>query len=516
MGLVLALMVAAATVGGTAAKALAQDLQKEIAAVIGRTRVGNATIGISIVDVQSGRELGAYKGSERLIPASNLKLLTSGSALAVLGADYEFRTSLERHGNRLVIKGAGDPAFADPVLLEQMNLNLDAFISKLVESVTKTGMTRCDEIIVDDRVFDRTYVHPDWPKDQLDKGYCAEVSGLNFHANVLRIFASPGSRDSEMGIITTEPSSGGIEVKSRVRTVKGRAGSTAIGAIRAGQSNIFTISGTVNAPLQVPAETTLHEPSLVFARILASRLASAGVVSGDWSDPLGAPAGRAGDAPLCRLANADEDFTKSDATLAVVRTPLSVVLQRCNGDSENLYAEAMLKLIGNKATGQSGTWANGASVVRMQVRDRLGPETAAALYLSDGSGMSRANKVTATMLAQWLSSLARDPAIGQAFVDSVPRARAEGTMRDRFRSRTPINEVRGKSGYIKSVRTLSGYVTDPSTQRRVAYSVLINGDMQADAKGFHEEIVMIADRWLAKQTEDAQERLGGGEPRRKK
>src|SRR5690606_28843848 len=164
-----------------------QELDRELTVLLGRAGLGNAGVGVSIVDVATGRELASHRADERMIPASNLKLLTSGAAVAVLGPTYEFRTQIERHGDKLVIRGAGDPAFADPVLLEQMGVTLDAFMDRLVESVTRVGMTRCDEIIVDDRVFDRTYIHPDWPRDQLDKGYCAEVSGLNFHANVLRI-----------------------------------------------------------------------------------------------------------------------------------------------------------------------------------------------------------------------------------------------------------------------------------------------------------------------------------------
>lgn len=508
-------------VGAFICPASAQDLAKEVTGIVNRARLGSASVGVSIIDVQSGRELAAHRANERLIPASNLKLLTSAAAVAVLGADYEFRTQIERYGDRLVIRGSGDPAFADPVLLEEMRTNLDAFIDRLVESVTKTGITRCDEIIVDDRVFDRAYIHPDWPKDQLDKGYCAEVSGLNFHANVLRIFASPSARESELAVLTTEPSGGGIEIKCRAKTVRGANRNTAIGAIRAGDQNVFTISGTVNAPLRDPAETTLHEPSLVFARIFAERLARAGVSSGAaGADPLTTQT-RHGAAAPCRLANTEESFGDMTALLAVVRTPLKVVLERCNQDSENFYAESLLKLLGKVGTGQPGTWANGTSVVRLQVRDRLGPDAVASMFLSDGSGMSRANKVTASILARWLANVANDRQVAPAFIDSIPRARAEGTMRRRFLDKSPINEVCGKSGLLNGVRSLSGYVTDTTTQRRVAYSIIVN-DIPADVtaarvKTFHEDIVMVVDRWLAKQAgDDVQERLGGGESRRKK
>src|SRR5262249_340764 len=157
------------------------------------------------------------------------------------------------------------------------------------------------------------------------------------------------------------------------------------------------VSGTVNAPLKEAAETTLHEPSLVFAHLFAERLVTGGVASATSA------------AIPCRLVGADEDLGAADETITVVRTPLSVVLERCNRESENLYAESMLKLVGKTATNQSGSWANGTGVVRMQVRDRLGPEFASTLFLADGSGMSRMNRVTAALLANWLVNLSRDP-----------------------------------------------------------------------------------------------------------
>lgn len=501
---------------------LAQDLTRQVENIVSRAKLGSSSVGVCVIDLSSGKEIASYRKDERMIPASNMKLLTSGAALSVLGPDYEFRTQLERHGDRIVIRGAGDPAFADPALLGQMQISLDGFMSRLVESVTRAGMTRCAEIIVDDRYFDRDYIHPDWPRDQLDKGYCAEVSGLNFHANVLQVFAAPSSRESEMAIITTEPTGAGIEVRSRARTVKGPNSNTAVGALRQGLENSFTITGTVNSPLRDPAETTLHEPSLVFARLLSERLADAGVVVPATAgvapgDPLTKRSGLSNAAP-CRLVGADEAIGEPDLVLAVVRTPLSVVLDRCNQDSENLYAESLSKTIGRVSTGQPGTWSSGASVLRLQVRDRLGPDAAATLNAADGSGMSRGNKVTASLLARWLESIAGDQKVGPAFISSLPRARAEGTMRRRFNDKRLANEVRGKSGLLNGVRTLSGYITDPETGRMVSYSILVN-DIPSDVPGtrvkeFHEEVVVAVDQWLASRTRGAvQEKLGGGESR---
>ncbi len=490
----------------------AQDLNKDVTAAIAKAHLGASTVGISIIDVQTGAALAAINQDERFSPASNMKLLTTGTALAMLGPDYEFRTRLQRHGARIVIEGAADPAFADHVLLAEMHTGLNAFVERLAKAVVDSGMTTVSEVIVDDRVLDRDYIHPEWPRDQLDSWYCAEVSGLNFHANVLCAFASPGAREGDAAIIRTEPAGSAVEIVTRAKTV--HAGNTSFWAAREALENKFTIFGTVRAAPVEPIEVTMHEPSVVFARLLADRLAQLGLGplarARAASDPPGEPTAPA----PCRLAATDEELGTPDESLAVVRTPISVILRRCNVDSHNLYAESLIKLLGHVSTGQPGTWSGGGAVVRMQVRQLLGPEAAATIFITDGSGLSRSNKVTPAVLARWLAAISQDERFGAAFVQSLPRAKLDGTMAKRFESKTLLNEVRGKSGLINGVRCLSGYVTNRESGHRLAYSILVN-DIPAGVPGprvkeFHEDVVEIADKWLARRCKVQEKEAVGG------
>jgi len=193
------------------------------------------------------------------------------------------------------------------------------------------------------------------------------------------------------------------------------------------------------------------------------------------------------------------------------------VLERCNVDSDNLYAESLLKYCGHKSTGQPGSWSNGAAVVRMIMKERLGSEMASQLIMTDGSGLSRGNRVSPGMVTRWMASLARDDKLGAMFVASLPTV-GEGTLKKRFKGAKLRCEVRGKSGYIREVRTLSGFVTDPVSMRRMAYSVLINeipADGDIKAKEFHETVVKLIDEELAgaaeavKQKKRDGERIGG-------
>lgn len=501
---------ALAGVLGLAASSPAQSLQRKVEGALTRARLGNAHVGVSIYDVQSRTELvdvevNARGSDHGFIPASNLKLLTSGTALCVLGKDYEFRTSLILDGDKLIVRGSGDPGFADPELLDKMGNGLGELLDRLVgmarQSMGPDGAGRIREVVLDDRVFDREYVHPEWPREQLHLAYCAPVSGLNFHANLLNVYVDPAR---------SQPEAPWIVVKRSLRKVKD--GSTELRLDREKDGPYtFKLSGTVRYAPDGPVQVTVNESCLILGRLLADRFIAAG---------LAAP-GLSSETMPVRLAAPDEQIGDGPGaqTLATVRTPIATILSRCNVDSDNLYAESLLKASGHKSTGQPGSWANGTAVVRMTVRERIGPDFAMQLVMTDGSGLSRGNRVTPGMLTRWLASMAGDPELGPVFVNSLATV-GEGTLKKRFKGDKLRCEVRGKSGYIREVRTLSGFVTEPQSGRRVAYSVLINdipAGADAKSKEFHEDVVEIIDGYLAdragldgaRKADDDRERVGG-------
>lgn len=487
-----------------AAGALAQELNSDVQRLINKARLGPAIVGVSIVDLQTGKTLAGFKDNDLFTPASNMKLITSGAALLTLGADFSFTTKIWTVGDRLVIEGDGDPGLADPELLREMGKSPGDLVEWMVEQARQAGVANSiREVVADARAFDDQLVHPTWPADQLSRWYCAEVSGLNFHANVIQVFASPATREGEAPTLRYEPATQWVQLVNRARTV--REGMSAVSVEPqpgggAGDDNRFVVSGSVRGALDEPIEATTHNGGLILARMIADRLGGAG-------------GGGGGDKPVARLAKGDENLGVPGVNVAVVRTRMEEILRRCNGDSHNLYAECLLKRAGRAATGQPGSWANGAALVRMKLRELLGPEAAATVGVADGSGMSRQNKITPAIMTAWLGALQKEKGVGAAYVASMPVAQQDGNMVKRFRGRKLENEVRAKSGFINGVRCLSGYVTHPDTGRRVAFSVLINevpGNMGGKAKELHEDIVESVDRWLSqKEKARARPAVGG-------
>ena len=479
-----------AAVACLASPALAGSLQGRLDRLINESRLKDRiALSVTLLDAQSGDDLGTHQPDQQLIPASNMKILTSGTAAWVLGPTFVFETTVVRIGDQIVIRGAGDPALADPDLLRQMKLSVDQFLDIWVDAIVKSGPAP-REVIVDDRVFDREWVHPTWPTAQLNRSYCAEVSGLNFHRNVISVFAKPEAV-GRSPTISLEPAAPWMNIRNQASSV-GRDKRHTAWASRPPASNDITLHGDVRYATS-PVEVTIHDNPAHVARLVAERVAT-----------------KTGAKVASRAAGADEVLT-GGTILHVVRTALPTALERCNMESENLYAESLLKRIGREVTRSPGSWNTGAAVVRMHLIERLGPEAGSDAIVADGSGMSRENRVTTRLLAQWLRSLQADERTSEIFFASLPRAGQEGTLDKRFSGVKLNNDVRAKSGYLSGVSALSGYVTDPATGRRAVFSIIANDKPNSipltDVRKLEEKIVALLDAWVTEQA--AAPRLGG-------
>jgi D-alanyl-D-alanine carboxypeptidase/D-alanyl-D-alanine-endopeptidase (penicillin-binding protein 4) len=225
-------------------------------------------------------------------------------------------------------------------------------------------------------------------------------------------------------------------------------------------TNDMVFRGKVKNRRSSPINVTVNDPPMFFGALLQYRLKLAGVAV----DHVVRPA-------------ADAQFP-AGKTLHVIQTTIDQVLQRCNKDSQNLFAECLFKRMGRKVTGRPGSWDNGAAAMRLFLHDRLGARSA-ALTIADGSGMSRDNHVTARSLVEVLTAMVRDPRLSEPYVQSLSIGGVDGTLEHRFHDLKGAT-VLGKSGYISQVATLTGMVlvpdaTRPSGHRTVMFSLLFNG-----------------------------------------
>ncbi|MCC6950406.1 MAG: D-alanyl-D-alanine carboxypeptidase/D-alanyl-D-alanine-endopeptidase [Phycisphaerales bacterium] len=476
--------------------AQAGSLTDDVRRLVAAQKLGAAKVGICIRDVENGLTLADLNGSTPLTPASNMKLLTSGAALLVLSPDYQFSTELVQDGDRLILRGSGDPALADPEVLSLMKpkMTVGDVLDVIADAATTAGVRNARELVVDDRVFDREFVHPSWPADKLDRGYSCQVSGLNFHANVILVFPRPGGDGpGSPPSFAIEPESPFLSISNKARTIAN--GKNSVWLSREPDTNRFTLHGDVKYAAQVGVEITIHDPAMFAGQLLADRLKGVGAMT----------------SPTVRLAGPADPGGPTGKSVAAITTPISEVMKRCNTDSANLYAESLLKSMGHAVTKEPGSWKNGASVLRMVLSQKLGPDQAARVTIADGSGLSRDNAVSAEALARWLEVMGRDRTVRDMFAESLASP-GEGTLRERFRGDKIGTHICAKSGFINGVRTLSGYAIDEASGRRVAFSVMVN-DIKTDtqtlaSKELHEQIALLCDRWLAARASQTP-KLGG-------
>jgi len=424
----------------------AQPLQSRIEKLIHNADLGEATLAVYVAETTDGLPLVEIDADAPMIPASNMKLVTTAAAATLLDEDFAFRTQLRQRGDDLIVVGSGDPAFGDEALLEAMGLNVEHLLNRWVRAVQRRGVRRVERLLVDDRIFDDQHVHPNWPADQLDAWYCAPVAGLNFNDNCVEIYAAP-TVTGRAPRIKTRPLSAPVVITNRASTGNRNA-------LRAGRergANRITLRGTVHHRYPTRVFITVHDPPMFFARTLADRLRAAGIAVG-----------------MVGRAEA-EQAVGGPSLLAEVRTPLAEVIRRCNRDSQNLFAEALIKRLGHEVTGGPGSWDSGAAAIRMFLANTIGP-SAATLVVDDGSGLSRENRLTARQLGLLLHFMHETPDVADRFLDSLAVGGENGTLERRFEDLAA--RVRGKSGYIRHTITLSGYLS--FGPRTYVFSILLN------------------------------------------
>jgi D-alanyl-D-alanine carboxypeptidase/D-alanyl-D-alanine-endopeptidase (penicillin-binding protein 4) len=429
--------------------------------VINRPQYSRVRWGILVQPLYKGQNLYSRDAQKYFTPASNTKLLTTAAALQQLGANFRIRTSVYQDGNNVVrVLGRGDPSFNDTQLVA------------LARQLKVKGITQIEKLIADDSYFQGDIVHPSWEWEDVYSDYGAPVNNLIVNQNVFSIKLIPQVVGKPLQVAWTDFSEARLwQIINQSVTVEEKQPAF-INVTRKLSGNVLRIQGQLAAkadPFLV--KVPVVDPNNYFLRRFRIaligkkiRLRETAVVSGG--------------------INQEE--------LAFVESPLlSDLVMETNQNSNNLYAEALLRAIASQPKKPDQTTVNTALEVLKTTLTQLGVNSTGYVIV-DGSGLSRHNLISPEALVQVLQGMAKTPS-SSVYRASLPIAGKSGTLKTRFQNTPAEGIVQAKTGTVTGVVSLSGYVNS-SKYDPLVFSIIVNQSEQkakALREGIDEIVVLL-------------------------
>ena len=464
-----------ARVTSTTTKTL-EELKARITEVLQKPELAAAIVGIKVVSLDTGRTIFEENPGTLLRPASNMKIYTVAAALDRLSPDYRFNTSVYAltrpdaagilHGD-LTIYGRGDPSIA-----ARFN-NGDYFfrINELASQIAAAGVKRVEgDLIGDETYFIGPKYGSGWAWEDLQWWYGAEVSALTINDNALDLSIKPGPAVAGPAIISTGPPDPLLTIVNRVTTGP-KASKRDLIIHRPLTTDVLEISGSI--PIDDRGYTrsvSISHPGLLFVYLLRASLAQRGVII----------TGKTRTLPPLSYSTTTALTNPSLIEIASLQSPpLSLVAAQTLKPSQNLYTELILRTLGRVVpvppSPNSSDIARTSEDAGLQVVKTFLQEAAvnsSGLDLSDGSGLSRDNMITADSSVRLLTHMSRHR-YATAFREALPVAGVDGTLRNRMKGTLAENNVRAKTGTLRSAASLSGYLTTAAGEKLV-FSIMVN------------------------------------------
>jgi D-alanyl-D-alanine carboxypeptidase/D-alanyl-D-alanine-endopeptidase (penicillin-binding protein 4) len=448
--------------------------------------------GIEVVSLTNGKTLFSLNAGKLFTPASNTKLFTSAAALALIGPDYKFHTTLETIGTvdkygrltgDLVLVGRGDPNLSGRTLpytlRTERKLPPVKVFEDLADQLVQKGVKYIDgDIVADDSYYAFERYGEGWTQDDLVWEWGAPVSALTINDNVVFVNILPADRPGDKAFVTVNPFPDYYRIDNRVITTPPGTGPRRIYINREPGSNVLTLWG--NIPLDDTGANealAIEDPADFGAQLFRFLLERRGITIYGKSRTHHTELANLSTFSVTTLASAGGGAEQHGAR--VVNPPLVLAsyesqpliqdLRVVNKVSQNLHAELLLRLLGRER-GTAGTIEGGLEVLRGFLGQAdIHPEE---FVFYDGSGLSRQNLVTPHAVVKLLRFVINQP-WGNQFLETLPVGGIDGSLAERFKNTVAQGRVIAKTGSLGHVNALSGYATTQKGER-VTFAILAN------------------------------------------
>jgi serine-type D-Ala-D-Ala carboxypeptidase/endopeptidase (penicillin-binding protein 4) len=466
------------------------SLKKQVETILAQPDLAHGFWGVEIAQATSGRVLYSLNADKLFTPASNTKLFTTAAALAMIGPDYKFRTTVETNGSLdkygrltgdVILVGRGDPTLSGRELPYNIRTQRDTdsvrVLEQLADELVEKGVKYIDgDVVADDSYFAFERYGEGWSQDDLVWADGAPVSALTINDNVVFVNILPGTHPGDRAFVSITPFADYYKIDNRLMTTPAGSGRR-VYINREPGSTQLTLWGTI------PVDDTganeglaIDDPAEFAADLFRHLLEVRGIAIygkdrtrhtelaslSTFTSTVVASSGGGGDHPLVSpvgpLVLAEHESA-----------PLAEDIEVINKVSQNLHAEILLRLLGREK-GTAGTVQAGLEVLRGFLNNA---GIASEEYdFHDGSGLSRENLVSPHAVVQLLEYAASQP-WGTEFRNSLPTAGIDGSLADRFKDLAPGVHVFAKTGSLEGVKCLSGYAVTAKGEQLV-FSVVSN------------------------------------------
>ncbi|MDQ3191221.1 MAG: D-alanyl-D-alanine carboxypeptidase/D-alanyl-D-alanine-endopeptidase [Bacteroidota bacterium] len=423
----------------------------------------NGSFGFYAVDTKTGELIAEYNSNQSLIPASTMKAVTTAASLELFGSKHQFKTTIEYDGyidsnctlqGNLYIKGGGDPSLGSSYLFSK-TLKLE-FLKNWTQAVLSLGIYSINgSIIADDRIFSSEMIPSTWTWGDIGNYYGAGASGLSIFDNIFEIEFISGKIGDLVVVKNIFPPIPYMQMKIEVKASGVNSDNSIIygapdspnrrikGEIPSGRSS-YTVKGAIPTPPLLAA--------YAFDEILKK---NGFQISGEPS-------------VISRINT--KNIKQNRKTIVEFYSPfLEEIIYWTNLKSINPFAEHLLNHIGLL---QLKSGDNNAGVKALtDFWHSKGIDTQ-GMFIADGSGLSRANGITAKQMAEIMKYMASSYQF-ESFYNSLAIAGKSGSIANLCQGTSANNNLRAKSGYINRVRSYTGYVHNKSGNL-VAFSMIAN------------------------------------------
>ena len=445
--------------------AIAANAQSTSLQQTAETFASDPTFSTSYVSIKAvkgdGEELVSLNSDKLLVPASNMKLISTGAALFTLGPEYRFTTELAYDGHisegtlhgHLYIVGGGDPTIGSK---DSIAVELTETFAQWEAALQRAGIRKIQGYVIGDgRWMNGMGEDSTWQLGDLGTYYGAAVTGLMFYENMMSFSVGPGKAVGDPVEITPYyPSCSWMDFR-----YKGTTGTAGTGdqlyMYTSEFAPIAEIRGTYGVDKgKKKLDCSNRFPEYTCAVYFKNYLAQKGIVcTGGAADFRLKREWLAGKI-LPENIGADGDSLK---LIGSFQSPtLSRIAFKTNHESNNLLAETLFRALGKEGTGNS---CRDSSYVGMQKTLKKMHVGSTGLSMQDGSGLSRQNLVSADFLCRFLGAM-MDSACFEEYLLSLPTPGGSGTLNYNMKGQPEQLRARFrvKSGSMNGVRCYSGYI----------------------------------------------------------